>query len=456
MSRFLKTPRDKLETKVNNLLKFQEIKRVRNAIKIRNKTLFKYTTEAIEYTSNRYYATRKKDLIEDDFTVTIPLSHDNLNILSSNPINPPNGAKKVVDLIRNLGSIDCNSIVLGSVHNKIENNKVYITKDLYDIIIKIDREESKDKKVRVSNRAIPFLKKEFGLNVSEEEYERDYQMLLKEAIESGELKQDDLLSLSKSLESGEINKVVIEKQVNKQVKWLIDTIEEILEIENLTKPKAQDFGNKHFGFPKISIVGPEHLMEKILSEYGQYTLFGVPALLNTDKYVSKKGLSRLQFDIILINHLGDIEVVELKRPDQYILEYDDNRAKFYPSKDISIAISQSERYISAVYKDNDEEYLIGGKKIRDFINEQIGGIMFVEAVRPSALIIIGSWTKLCKPYSKQSESVKKKVKKTEYDDNAERAYKELKSAFRNIKILNYSELLEHARTRLQLTEEIVD
>ena len=453
MARFQKKPKEKLDTKIKNLVKNKEIKKVRNAIKVKTKTLFTYSTNSIEYTKNRYYATRKEDLVEDTFTVSVPLRHENLNILSSNPINPPNGAKKIVDLFRNLGSVDCNSVVLGSSENKIQGKKVLITKTLYDLILKIDREEGKDKKVRVSNRAIPFLKKEFQLDLSEEEYDRDYQMLLKEAIDSGELKQEDLLSLSQQLDSGNVNKVVIEKQVNKQVQWLIETIEKILEIDNLTKPKAQDFGNIHFGFPKISIDGPEHLMEKILSEYGQYTLFGVPALLNTDKYVTKAGLSRSQFDIILINHLGDIEVVELKRPDQFILEYDQSRGKFYPSKDISIAISQSERYISAVYKDNDDEYLIDGKKIREFINDQIGETMYVEAVRPSALIIIGSWTKLCKPYSKLRADTKKKVKEKDYNENAERAYKELKSAFRNIKILNYSELLEHARTRLQLTKE---
>ena len=44
--------------------------------------------------------------------------------------------------------------------------------------------------------------------------------------------------------------------------------------------------------------------QKILSDYGQFTLFGVPALLNTDKYVITIGSqSRSQFDLILITLL---------------------------------------------------------------------------------------------------------------------------------------------------------
>src|SRR5690606_29889303 len=100
-----------------------------------------------------------------------------------------------------------------------------------------------------------------------------------------------------------------------------------------------ELGKNYFGYYKKDISGPEHLMEKILAQYGQSTLFGVPALLNTDKYVQYDGeLSRSQFDLILITHLGDIEVVELKRPDEYLLKCDFSRKKFYPTKDLSIAI----------------------------------------------------------------------------------------------------------------------
>lgn len=106
--------------------------------------------------------------------------------------------------------------------------------------------------------------------------------------------------------------------------------------------------------------------------------------------------------------------------------------------------------ISPQLRDNDDDYTIEGKIIREFINDQIGGTLFVESVRPTALIIIGSWTTITKDYSKLSLETRHKVSKKDYDNNGLRAYKELKNSFKNIKLLNYSEFLEHARTRLQL------
>src|SRR5690606_19556859 len=158
------------------------------------------------------------------------------------------------------------------------------------------------------------------------------------------------------------------------------------------------------------------------------------------------------FDLILITHLGDLEDVELKRTDEIILSFDKRRNKFYPSKSLSIAIAQAERYITAVTKDNDEEYKIEDKKIREFVNDKVGGTTFIETIRPTALILIGSWETLSKPYSSLNAEIRSKITEIEYNDNCSRAYREIKNSYRNIKILNYSELLEHARTRLEISK----
>jgi hypothetical protein len=450
---FKKTPQEKFQTKLNKLLVENGAVEKNKKIKIGTKIFFQYSKTQIKYLKKRFYPFRKLDIIEEDFEVIIPINHNNLNLFSANPINPPSGAKRIIDLFRNATRINYDLITLGYKENKILGNQIYITKELYDIILQIDKEEGKEKNVRVNNRITPFMQSQYQLTPKNADLNKDYSLILKEIIASGQITQTDLISLSSNLESGEANQVIIEKQVSKQVRWLIETIESIIEEKELNSLKSKDLGNSLFGFNKIDITGPEHLMEMILSKYGQYTLFGVPALLNTNKYVKSEGISNSQFDIILITHLGDIEVVELKRPDQKILEYDKSRGKFYPSKDLSIAISQAERYISAVNKDNDEEYSIDGKKIREFINHEIGGTLYVESVRPSAIIIIGSWSTITKDYSKLDFETKKKVTKQDYDNNGLRAYKELKSSFKNIKLLNYSELLEHARTRLEFMKE---
>lgn len=450
MSTYKKTAQEKLKTIINRLLQ-GEIKLVASKyLTVKDKKIVNVSGTIIKYSRTRYYPSKVDNLVDDDYTVSIPINHENLKILSANPINPPYGARTIMDLLRSATNTFFKSITLGADSNKIAGKNIFITKDLYDTILKIDKEEGKDKKIRFSNRANPFLRSDFGIKVDEKEATRNYSVLLKEVIASGEVTQKDILTLSEKLQTGESSNIVIEKQVVKQVKWLIESFEKIIDEKELTTSKAKVFGKEFFGFSKSEISGPEHLMEKILSKYGQYTLFGVPALINTKKYIIHKGgLSRSQFDIILITHLGDIEVVELKRPDETILEYDSGRGKFYASKTLSIAISQAERYISSVSKDNDDEYKIDGMKVRDFINGQVGATIFVESVRPSAVIIIGTYRTICKDYNDLDLSTKSKVTKNHYDNNSLRTYKELRNALKNVKIITYSELLENARTRLE-------
>lgn len=458
MARQLKTPEEKLNTKIKNLIAAdssisQSGKNTKN-IKVGGKTLFSFNKTEIKYTKNRYYPSKVESLIEEDFEVQFPLTNENLSLLGSNIANPPNGAGIVLDLFRKSGKPTINKIVIGNTTNEVDNTNLKITKDFYETVLKINKEESRDKTVRFNNRMQPLLQSEFNLTTSTQSVQRDYSLLLQEVIASGQVTQQDIMTLTIQLESGNNINVVVEKQIVKQAAWLIEKIQEILDEGKITTPKAKDLGNKFFGFPKVSIKGPEHLMEMILTKYGKYTLFGVPILLNTDKYVIHAGdLTRSQFDLILINHLSDIEVVELKRPDTTVLEFDENRGKFYASKDLSIAVSQAERYISAVYKDNDEDYKINNQRIKDFLNSQIGGSMTVDICRPKALIVLGSYLTIAPDYDTLDPKTKKKFTKQAYNTNYLQAYKELKEAYKNIHILTYSELIDNARTRLLTDEE---
>jgi hypothetical protein len=337
---------------------------------------------------------------------------------------------------------------------------IFVTYSLYLTLVSINKEEGKDKTTRVRNRVAPFLKDNYKLESENVTTERDYSLLFKELIASKKFTQIDIVALTNELGSGEYNEIVIEKQINKQAEWLLNSIQEIIDEKDLNKIKAQELGNRLFNFPKTTISGPEGLMEKILSKYGQHIIFGVPGLLNIKQYVvSSTGLPNSQFDIILINNLSDIEIVELKRPDEYLFDYDSDRGKFYMNKTLGIATAQSERYISSIYRENDTDFTIDGKTIRDYINSQVGGTVTLSICRPKALIVIGAIQRLAKPYEELSNKDKEKVSKEDYIKNLETAYKELKSSFKNIEITTYSELIEGARLRLQLadnkTEEIV-
>ena len=449
-----KTPLEKIETKINNLVAVGRFVKTPRMVKFDNEKLFEYNKASIKYGFARVYITKVEPIAFDDYKVTIILSEENLSLIGSNISNPPLLARTIIKLFRDLTRTNFEAVVIGYQENKIEGKTVYITKELYRIISEINKEEGKDRDARFLNRAIPFLKTHFGVETKLKQVERNYTLLLQELIASGTVNQEDIISLTQKLDAGNNADIIIKQQVHKQVEWLIDSMQNIIDEPKLNRAKAKELGNKYFGFLKTEINGPEHLMEKILTTYGQYTIFGSPVLLNTDKYVvNQLGLPRSQFDIILINHLSDLEVVELKRPDISILEYDEGRNKFFASKELSVAISQAERYVSAVYRDNDEEYKIDNLKIRDYLNREIGGTMTIEVARPSALIIIGSYQSIAPDYDTLPENIKKKVSESDYQKNYWLAYKELKGAYKNINITSYSELVESARTRMIINKE---
>ncbi len=452
MGKPTKTIKEKLETKLSKLRKDENIKITKKQVKVNKHILFRYSTKEIAYTKTRYFPSLKEDIKEEDFTAVILLKHNTLKFISGNMCNPPRGVKKVIDMARHL-SPKINKIIVGVEKNEIKGGVVYMTDDLYLTLVSINKEEGVDKVTRVRNRVAPFLKKHYKLESEEENTERDYSLMLQEIIATKKISQKDIAELTSELDGGEYNEVVIRKQINKQAEWLLNSIQTIVDEPDLPKPKAQELGDKFFNFPKTSISGPEDLMEKILTKYGQNIIFGVPALLNINKYViSSTGLPKSQFDILLINHLSDIEIVELKRPDEYLLEYDAKRNKFYICKTLAIATAQSERYISAILKDNDNEFKINGKTIREFIQSQVGDTIILSICRPRALIIIGTIQKIAKPYKDLNSGEKVGVSKKDYEKNLETAYKELKASFRNIEIITYSELLEGARLRLQIAK----
>lgn len=446
---YKKTVAEKLETKLKIIDTFLMVAKVGKTFLIDNEVFLNITDDGLIYGTKRFFPNLADPVKEDIFAVTIVLNHDNLKYINSNPINPPKGSKKVYDIFKNIQNFNINRIVIGANENSAQNGEIRVTKEMYDQILGVDSEERQEKNVRVFNRMVPFLSAHFKINTENIEVDRNYNLLLQEILASGEFTQTDLINLTENLDAGEPSTVVIEKQVTKQTQWLVETVEEILEEDKLNKTKAKNFAFDKFGYAKNSVNGPEHLMEKILTDFGQYSLFGVPALINTNKYVIHENVSRSQFDLILINHIGDIELVELKRPDQYLFEFGDGRGKFYPAKDLAIAIAQLERYITTVYKDNDDEYLIDNKKIRTFFNDKVGDVLYVESIRPKGLIIIGSWKKLCKPYIELTMKQKEKTSEAHYNDDSIQAYKELKNSLKNISIMTYSELLENARTRLE-------
>lgn len=444
---------EKFETKLNNFLRnYGGFVLSENKVFFKEKEIFSFKEinddlVILKYSKIGVRPTNIEPFYNIEYELEIKLDHDNLKFLSQNLLRPLKHIQKMYGFLKN--NIDINKIVFGEKEMKIEMGICYISNNFYGDFKTICTEESRDELQRVKTRVNPFFDKYFNIQFESDLLEKDYGVLLDEIIASKSLTADQIVDMTKNLEPGIKAEVVIQEKIERQAKWLIDILREIIDTQKLSQKLARDLGNKYFYYPKNSVSGPEHLLEKILSDYGQNIIFGVPALLNTNKYViSERLASRVQFDLILIDELSDVQIVELKRPDQVVLDFDSSRNKFFPSKSLAVAIGQSERYISTILKDNDEEYKIGGKKIREYIEDNVAGVTELFITRPSALVIIGRIQDLAKKYSEQTEKIKQSITEEEYERNLDQAYRELRSTHKNIKIITYSELISGAELRL--------
>lgn len=439
---------EKLKTRIMRIIEIDGFHESGNKVKYGNKVFFQYTNDMIKYNKWRYRKDNVNPLYEEDLIVTLLLSGENFDALGTDIINPPYSCGTIASIFEKLTENSVKNMVIGTNENKYENSTLSIRYDNYCLLKEVLKQEKDEKNNRVKSRLSVLFAQLFHIRTSTVESSFDYSMMLKEIIESGNYDQNDIIALANKIEGGVRNTVVIENQIRKQTEWLISCVQSIVDTTGLNKEKAQRLGNSYFGYERTSIKGPEHLMEKILSDYGKNTFFGAPYLINTDKYVMSSRIpSKSQFDILLINQFNDIEIVELKRPDAYVLEYDSGRNKFYASKDLSIAISQIERYLTSIIHDNDEEFKIKDKKIREFLNDEIGGQMSVDIIRPTGLVVIGSYQTITKPYE-TIDFTRSRVKKSDYEKNSELAFRELKRAYKNMEIMTYSELIENARLRL--------
>ncbi|WKK84308.2 DUF4263 domain-containing protein [Marivirga arenosa] len=453
-----KTPYEKLQTRINGILNNNpELNRNGNRIYYQGQLLISFNENSITYSRRRYYPRSEDRIGEADFSARIILSHETIPLISSSSAKPKNLFQKIFTLVGSQHNQGLNRIIIGATESRIDGNNLELTYGLYDTLRIINTEERRDENIRFRTRVQPLIAQNFGYELAIPENQIDWGVRLQEVIASGEVSQADIQEIANQLNPGENIQIVLEKQVNKQVSWLLNTIEIIIDEGNLTVPRSKELGAEQIEqYTQASIKGPEHLMEKILTDFGQHALFGVPALINTGKYVMNDRFPRAQFDLLLITSLGDIEVVELKRTDTIVLDFDDRRNKFYASSELSKAIAQTERYITSVTNDNDREYLINNQTVREYLNDELGELINVDTVRPTGLIIIGSTRTWAKDYDDLEDGVRGRITRDAYNTNCERAYRELKDSHKNIKIITYSDLVQSARMRLELSEEEAD
>jgi hypothetical protein len=138
-------------------------------------------------------------------------------------------------------------------------------------------------------------------------------------------------------------------------------------------------------------------------------LFGSEYILfSNDNKINDENIA----DILPINLENFINIIEVKLPTEKLFNYDESHNNYYPTHNLSKAISQTQNYIYNLEKINNNEDFSGNHKI----------------VRPRATIIYGSSNKLTE-------------KELEY-------LRILNASYHDINIITYQQLIDKAESLL--------
>ena len=237
---------EKFQTRLNNFLNNQDgFTLSDNKILFSDHKVFSFEVinddlVILKYTKTGVSPNNIDPLYDIDYELEIYLDHKNLIFLSNNLHTPLKLIPRIFGHLKN--DKDISKIVFGGDENKIENRTCYIANRFYKDFKVIYSEESKDRNQRIKTRVAPFFDQYFDIQFESELLERDYDVLLDEIISSESLTDKSIMNMIEKLEPGIRAEVVIKERIEKQARWLIDILREIVDTEKLNQKIARELG----------------------------------------------------------------------------------------------------------------------------------------------------------------------------------------------------------------------
>ncbi len=175
-------------------------------------------------------------------------------------------------------------------------------------------------------------------------------------------------------------------------------------------------------------IGKEYAWQRYFEMYGSYLLFGsieqqIPQAALTLNSELRNTNSNL--DILTINRYGFLDVVELKKSDEYLFKVDDSHDNIVPTSKLSTAISQVNNYLMLLPHAQESGELVKG------------------AESATGMLVIGSTTSLMK-----KEHIEKYMQKNNMTESVvklklRKALRDLNYSYAHIQIVLYDELLNN-------------
>ena len=175
-------------------------------------------------------------------------------------------------------------------------------------------------------------------------------------------------------------------------------------------------------------IGQEYAWQRYFELYGSYLLFGsiekqIPQAAITLN--SKLRATNSDLDLLTINRYGFLDVVELKKSDEYLFKIDGSHDNFVPTPKLSTAISQVNNYLMLLPYSQENGELVKG------------------AESATGMLVFGTQKSLMK-----KEHIEKYMNKTGMTIEAveiklRKALRDLNYSYAHIEIVLYDELLDN-------------
>lgn len=175
-------------------------------------------------------------------------------------------------------------------------------------------------------------------------------------------------------------------------------------------------------------IGKEYAWQRYFEMYGSYLLFGsieqqIPQAALTLNSELRNTNSNL--DLLTINRYGFLDVVELKKSDEFLFKIDDSHDNIVPTSKLSTAISQVNNYLMLLPYSQESGELVKG------------------AESATGMLVIGSTNSLMR-----IEHIEKYMQKNNMTESVvklklRKALRDLNYSYAHIQIVLYDELLDN-------------
>ncbi len=189
-------------------------------------------------------------------------------------------------------------------------------------------------------------------------------------------------------------------------------------------------------------IGKEYAWQRYFELYGSYLLFGSIEQKKPEEWIKVESELRnteSRLDFLTMNRYGFLDIVELKKSDEYLFKLDDSHDNIVPTAKLSTAISQVNNYLMMLPYDIENGALIKGSE------------------SATGMLVIG-----CDNYLMSKQNIENYASKNNISTNLvkkkiRKALRDLNYSYAHIQIVLYDEILDNLENFInQMEIEVVN